>query len=240
MGTVKGITDSGGTLINRTEYDSFGGILSHSNPAVADRFGFTGREHDPETGLIYYRARWYEPSLGRFLSEDSVGFAAADTNLRRYVFGSPMMGVDPSGLITTADYAKLKSAVVAAGKQCAQALGITLAEKGVEIGIYMFLAEAQVYVGQTLDDFDVRKNRHIARLKDQGIKLVKEAFEPILRVAPGTAKAKIRELEEFFIKYLVRNLEEIERTGSANILNRRHEIKKGTKLSCDDFVDKVL
>jgi len=58
----------------------------------------TGREPDPATGLIYYRARWYDPRLGQFISEDPMGVAAGDANLSQYVGNSTHNAVDPSGL----------------------------------------------------------------------------------------------------------------------------------------------
>ncbi len=59
---------------------------------------YTGREPDPATGLIYYRARWFDPKLGRFISNDPIDFAAGDANLSRYVGNSTPNAVDPSGL----------------------------------------------------------------------------------------------------------------------------------------------
>jgi len=59
---------------------------------------YTGREPDPSTGLIYYRARWFDPRIGRFISEEPIGFAAGDTNLSCYVGNSTPNAVDPSGL----------------------------------------------------------------------------------------------------------------------------------------------
>jgi RHS repeat-associated protein len=61
-------------------------------------FAFTGRDRDPETGLQYHRARYYDPTPGRWLSEDPIGFAARDANLRRYVHNDPIAFRDPSGL----------------------------------------------------------------------------------------------------------------------------------------------
>ncbi len=49
-------------------------------------------------GLSWYRARWYDPETGRFVSEDPIGFSAGDTNLNRYVGNGPVNGTDPSGL----------------------------------------------------------------------------------------------------------------------------------------------
>jgi len=58
---------------------------------------FTGREWDPETGLYYYRARYYDPKIGRFISEDPIGFAAG-TNFYNYVENNPVRYTDPYGL----------------------------------------------------------------------------------------------------------------------------------------------
>jgi RHS repeat-associated protein len=59
---------------------------------------FTGREWDPEAGLYYYRARYYDPKIGRFISEDPIGFAGGDVNMFAYVGNNPLGYGDPSGL----------------------------------------------------------------------------------------------------------------------------------------------
>ena len=61
-------------------------------------FNETGREYCPELGLYYYRARWYDPAVGRFISQDPIGFQAGDPNLYRYVGNAPGDGVDRLGL----------------------------------------------------------------------------------------------------------------------------------------------
>jgi RHS repeat-associated protein len=98
LGSVTGITNSTGALINSTAYDSFGHVLTESNPSVADSIGFTGREYDSETGLYYFRARYYNPDLGRFLSEDPLSFGAGDFNANRYVGNNPTNFFDSRGL----------------------------------------------------------------------------------------------------------------------------------------------
>ena len=57
---------------------------------------------DAETGLYYYRARYYDPAIGRFISADPIGFAGGDANLYRYVGNSPVNWTDPSGNIAAA------------------------------------------------------------------------------------------------------------------------------------------
>lgn len=58
-----------------------------------------GRERDDFTGLMYYRARWYSSELGRFITEDPIGFAGGDINLYAYVGNNPISHKDPTGLI---------------------------------------------------------------------------------------------------------------------------------------------
>jgi RHS repeat-associated protein len=98
QGTVRDVVDGNGTILNHVVYDSFGKVKSQSDATVEFRYGYTGREQDGETGLDYYRARYYDAANGRFISEDPLGFNAGDTNIYRYVGNSPTNWVDPSGL----------------------------------------------------------------------------------------------------------------------------------------------
>ncbi len=80
---------------NHRVFDSFGMPTAPITDGFL--FGYTGREYDSDTGLQYNRARWYDPAVGRFVSEDPIGFSAGDTNLNRYGSNNPATGADPSG-----------------------------------------------------------------------------------------------------------------------------------------------
>lgn len=97
LGTVRDLAKNDGTLGEHYEYDSFGNVVSGDTSAT--RYLFTSREHDADTGLQYNRARWYDAAVGRWVSEDPVGFVAGDANLARYVGNSPTNAVDSSGLV---------------------------------------------------------------------------------------------------------------------------------------------
>jgi RHS repeat-associated protein len=96
QGTVKDLLDGNGTIISHIAYDSFGRVISNTGN-IDFRYGYTGRDYDSETGLEYYRARYYDAAIGEFISEDPLGFDAGDGNLMRYVFNSSTNYTDPSG-----------------------------------------------------------------------------------------------------------------------------------------------
>ncbi len=87
---------SAGSLAQSYGYDSFSKQTSSSG-SLANPFQYTGREIGPQTGLYYYRARYYDPLVGRFLSEDPEGFGAS-VNSYAYVDNDPVDWMDPTGL----------------------------------------------------------------------------------------------------------------------------------------------
>lgn len=101
QGTVRDVVDNNGSILNHISYESFGNVTSETNPDVDFRFGYTGREFDEETQQYYYRARYFDAIVGRFISVDPIGFNAGDANLYRYVYNSPLNATDPSGLKVT-------------------------------------------------------------------------------------------------------------------------------------------
>ena len=103
LGSIALLTTSTGTLAESYTYDPFGtptiknasGTVIPSS-ALGNPFLFTGREWDGETALYFYRARYYKPAIGRFLSRDPLGYAP-DVNLYRYVGNNPVNWIVPSG-----------------------------------------------------------------------------------------------------------------------------------------------
>jgi RHS repeat-associated protein len=98
LGSVVGLTNSSGNTVEVYEYDVYG-RLGASDASHPNRLLFTGREYDKETGLYYYRARYYNPQIGRFLQTDPVGYNAG-MNWYTYCGNNSTNGVDPSGMIS--------------------------------------------------------------------------------------------------------------------------------------------
>jgi len=110
-----GSADGKATLVNHLIYNALGqvtaadnpqtttsttdGILPGLNTAGSPQQAYTGQLYDPQTGLYYYDARWFDPFTNQFISEDPLSFSAGDTNLRRYVGNSNPNAVDPNGLV---------------------------------------------------------------------------------------------------------------------------------------------
>jgi RHS repeat-associated protein len=79
-------------------YEPFGNVVSGPAAGSFTRYTYTGRELDSDTGLMYYRARWYDPQVGRFLTEDPIGFDGKQENFYAYVANNPVSRKDPDGL----------------------------------------------------------------------------------------------------------------------------------------------
>ena len=94
--SVTGISTHTGAVQEQIAYGAFGNVLSDTATATTNTLRYTGREADIDTGLYYYRARYYDNSIGRFISEDPLGFKAG-INFYIYVGNNPVNYNDPSG-----------------------------------------------------------------------------------------------------------------------------------------------
>jgi RHS repeat-associated protein len=97
LNSVRDVVSSTGSLLDHRDYGVWGALVNETNPNYGDRFGFTGREFDSNTGLQINGERWYDPITARWMSQDPLDFAAGDSNLYRYVSNTPLNATDPSG-----------------------------------------------------------------------------------------------------------------------------------------------
>jgi len=103
LGSVTSLSSAAGSIANTYTYDSFGKLTS-STGSLVNPFQYTARESDTETGLYYYRARYYHQSNGRFISEDPIEFDGGK-NFYAYVENEPTGFIDPRGLDDTPGWA---------------------------------------------------------------------------------------------------------------------------------------
>ncbi len=96
LGSIVGLTDANGNVAASYTYDSFGNLTA-STGTVTNPYRYTAREFDTETGMYYYRARYYLQGVGRFASEDRIQFIGG-IDLYTYVSNNPARLIDPLGL----------------------------------------------------------------------------------------------------------------------------------------------
>lgn len=96
LGSITSLSNSAGAVASTYAYDSFGKLIGSAGNAM-NLVMYGGREFDPETGLYYDRARYYDPTSGRFLSEDPIGLDGG-LNVYRYAHNDPTTLDDPTGL----------------------------------------------------------------------------------------------------------------------------------------------
>ncbi|MGE3298374.1 MAG: RHS repeat-associated core domain-containing protein, partial [Porticoccaceae bacterium] len=98
LGSVRLVVDiQDGSIAQRLDYDAWGQVLTDTNPGFQP-FGFVGGIYDPDTGLVRFGARDYDPEVGRWTGKDPIGFSAGDSNLYAYVGLDPQARIDPVGL----------------------------------------------------------------------------------------------------------------------------------------------
>ena len=102
QGSILALTDQDGNIVETFTYDNhYGRIIKHTKTKETNNpYIYTGREYDTEE-LYYYRARYYDPTIQRFISEDPIGFASGDFNFYRYVGDNPVNFRDSLGYETT-------------------------------------------------------------------------------------------------------------------------------------------
>jgi len=99
--SIVGLTNAAGTLVERYTYTAYGTLSIHAPDGTSrgsssynTRYTYTGREYDPELGLYHFRARWYDPATGGFISRDPLGYVDGMSLYRAY-FG--VKWTDPNG-----------------------------------------------------------------------------------------------------------------------------------------------
>ncbi|WP_050431323.1 RHS repeat-associated core domain-containing protein [Chondromyces crocatus] len=115
VGSVLLVVDvATGAIAQRIDYDAFGRVLLDTSPGFQP-FGFAGGMYDPDTNLVRFGARDYDPERGRWTAKDPLLFEGGDSNLYAYALGDPVNRVDPHGLRTLSDYFCVAGGILLSG-----------------------------------------------------------------------------------------------------------------------------
>ncbi|TAN40871.1 MAG: type IV secretion protein Rhs, partial [Nitrospirae bacterium] len=96
LGSITVLSDKYGKVVQTYDYDAFGNMKKYEQK-IKQPYTYTAREYDSEIKLYYYRARYYDAKVGRFISKDPIGFEGG-INFYLYVGNNPVNLVDPTGL----------------------------------------------------------------------------------------------------------------------------------------------
>ena len=141
LGTTATLTNQSGTIDTAYRTDAFGEITEQEGESnTQNRQVFTGKEHD-QTGLVYFGARYYDPQLGRFITQDTyLGDPNTPPSLHRYLYAyaNPTVYIDVDG----------HAAYLASGKEFDQ-LGYQLYRKGNKVGAFAVAVLGATYKAGT-------------------------------------------------------------------------------------------
>ncbi|QYF93556.1 GIY-YIG nuclease family protein [Massilia sp. PAMC28688] len=193
QGSVNALTDAAGNTTDTYVYDAFGNIDSRTG-STGNAHRYTGEAFDDATSLQYNRARYYDPALGRFVSQDRfAGHLQQPVTLHKYLYGDadPLGNTDPSGATTLPELsasmnisAAQRTITVNTGKAVLRNIGCELvgaaAEEGVKYGIYVLTNGAGLYyVGQS-NDIARRITEHARDEAKKGFTLLAKVAVPLL------------------------------------------------------------
>jgi len=146
VGSVTALTDATGAAVGQVRYSAFG--VPQSSGVTENAVSFTGHQFDAATGLVYARARYYDPTLGRFLSQDP----EPATNPYVYAFDAPLDLTDPTGRAALTEeqikFNRLAAAIqrgTTLSQQAARAEATRLTEKQVVAQAWRFINSGQIH-----------------------------------------------------------------------------------------------
>ena len=152
LGSSAIMTDATGAVVEKTEYMPFGAVRSHTGTTVTN-YKYTGQELDPESGLYYFKSRYYDSALGRFIQPDSIYpniYIPQELNGYSYCGNNPMIYTDPDGHVFGIDLivAIVAGAVIGAitaGEESGGDMDAILKGAivgGVSAGVFVYFAPA--------------------------------------------------------------------------------------------------
>lgn len=143
LGSIVATTNPSGAVQSETLYDAWGNPTTKAG-ASANKFAYTGHQADAETGLYYFKARYYDPEIGRFISQDPAdGQDGKPASYHRYLYayGNPTVYIDPTGMYSWKEF----------GDDVATTAGLGT---GLALGVATSTVEGVVGLANVVSDID--------------------------------------------------------------------------------------
>ena len=155
LGTVRESLGPNGQVISRIAFSAFGNMVSTTSDPSLRQSTFLGREFNTPIQQYNFRTRSYDPRVGRFTTQDGIGFNGLDTNLYRFIRNSPLNGVDSTGETAAWEYSIALGAIgFMLGVFYSQACILTLAVSGhgnsIRLKHFIGPPLAGMFIGMTL------------------------------------------------------------------------------------------
>jgi RHS repeat-associated protein len=185
------LANTSGAVVEAQQYEAFG---ANAGSALS-RYGFTGRERDQATGLIYYRARWYDTTQGRFVTEDPLAYAGIDNNFYSYANNDPIRRTDPFGLYAGIDDLLFSTGGALSGI-IGQAISDAIAGNVSGLDDYLIAGTSGAVAGEVSLYLGPVAGAAAGNLVEQGLNIAtckQEGFQP-LDFFVGTALGKAPDL----------------------------------------------
>jgi RHS repeat-associated protein len=232
---------SDGQVQQRLDYSAFGRVLFDSNPGFQP-FGYAGGLWEPQTGLVRFGARDYDPEVGRWTAKDPIGFSGGDTNLYGYVVQDPVNLIDPSGTIVpllVAAWAAVElglaivdiiDAIQTLTDPCASAADKALSAGGLLAGVvapgggYGVAGKKAAKVGREALEGGLSRGRAAAR-----------SFERTESLSGRASSRKVAEIEESMRQsgYIGDPVKVLEHDGRLYVLDGHHRVEAASRAGVD-------
>jgi RHS repeat-associated protein len=112
LNTIRDIVKSDGKVADHLGYNSFGKLISVTKNPDSTFFADTGKLTDKSSDLQWNINRWYDSNVGRWMSEDPIGFANHNINFYRYAINDPIIVIDKMGLDDHSDFKAIFNQII--------------------------------------------------------------------------------------------------------------------------------